>query len=161
VVVVETEIMVTVHGVRLKSHNFSESKFLRLQVDCRKGVTSLVSPLQDRASSISWTDQVSPFFKCHLKKKQLQTLKCEIVNLKTQKYKICQIMIIYTCYFLLRVGLSDYLVTPVAMTKRLQLPPLPAIHHATSVIYLITLMVLHLVKKKSPVLCSLLLSLKY
>ena len=70
-------------------------------------------------------------------------------------------MIIYTCYFLLCVGLSDYLVIPVVITKCLQLPLLHAIHHAILIIYLITLMVPHLVKEKSPFLCSFLLSLKY
>jgi len=59
-------------------------------------------------------------------------------------------MIIYKCYFLLRVGLSDYLVTSVVITERLQLTPLPAIYRANLIIYLITLMVPYLVKKKKP-----------
>jgi hypothetical protein len=55
-------------------------------------------------------------------------------------------MIIHIRYFPLLAVLSDYLVTSVVLTKRLQLPPLSAIYHAKLFLtYLITPVVTHLV----------------
>jgi hypothetical protein len=55
-------------------------------------------------------------------------------------------MIMYIRYFLLLVGLSDYLVTSVVLTKCLKLPPLSAIYHAHLFLtFFIILVVTHLV----------------